>query len=311
MRYGKLKYAYVAAALGVSGIGADYIFMREAVQAQVARPPAVSNIGVASRLDDLQSVAKQTAAVVEAWVSEISYDYSEERGPWTTVKLSNVHAHFGEAPASFEIRHFGGPLPDGRTIVIAELPVFVRGKEYVLFLRSGGWNVSPVVGDYALRVEKIDNKEVLVNSDGQAVTEVTSRGVDVGPTLFDGFELNGAAPKALVDEARAVRAPAAGSRAIRRCPRHHLEGKPSHHRRQDRRPPARPVQVARPERGTRRRRCRPEGPQRQTRRHRKGCRRFPQPLIQLSIPETHHDQDDDDRSNRDHIRVPHRHDRRR
>jgi hypothetical protein len=47
-------------------------------------------------------------------------------------------------------------------------------------------------------VEKIDNKEVLVNSDGQAVTEVTSRGVDVGPTLFDGFELNGAAPKALV-----------------------------------------------------------------------------------------------------------------
>jgi hypothetical protein len=82
-------------------------------------------------------------------------------------------------------------------MVAAELPVFVKGKQYVVFLRNTAWNVSPIVGSLALRVETVDGTEVLVNSDGQAVTQVSPRGVEVGPALFGSPELDGTPPKAL------------------------------------------------------------------------------------------------------------------
>ena len=111
--------------------------------------------------------------------------------------LANVRPLFGTAPSVAEIRQFGGLLPDGRMVVASELPVFVEGKEYVLFLRNTKWNVSPVVGDLALRVEAVEGNEVLVNSDGQAITGIGSAGLTVGPALFEGPKLDGTVPQAL------------------------------------------------------------------------------------------------------------------
>jgi hypothetical protein len=195
----------LAAAAALAGASAFHLTTHGAVQAQAARAiPQLAQGALApaalAPADSLRRGILQTAAIVEGLVSEIRYEYTDEDGPWTHVTLSDIRAIQGDAPPIVEIRQFGGPLPDGRFMVAAELPVFVAGKDYIVFLRSGSWNVSPVVGDLALRAERIANREVLVNSDGQAVTGVGDDGVEVGPALFDGPQRDGSAPKALVTD---------------------------------------------------------------------------------------------------------------
>jgi hypothetical protein len=89
-------------------------------------------------------------------------------------------------------------------MVAAELPVFFLGKEYIVFLRNTAWNVSPVVGDYALRLEKVDDAEVLVNSDGQPVTQLDTRGLEFGPSLFKAIDRDGTAPKVVDGDLRSL-----------------------------------------------------------------------------------------------------------
>ena len=195
MKQGKVRHGmYLAAALGLAAAGST-----------TSRTPGRAGAGVRRR-SPLRRASRGPSATCKGpssrrprsskgWSSTSSTDYSDEAGPWTRVFLSNVRVLFGDAPSTVEIRHFGGPLPSGRLMVAAELPVFVHGKEYIVFLRNGEWNVSPVVGDLALRVEPWGGGEVLVNSDGQAVTRVGAGGVEFGPTLFDGPERDGSAPK--------------------------------------------------------------------------------------------------------------------
>lgn len=187
----------------VAAIGAAIAVMltgTSPIQAQAIqdRPPASALKPQLSK--DLRSTLAQTAAVVEGTVTDIQYLYTEKEGPWTRVTLSKVQAHYGDAPQVVEIRHFGGPLPSGHTLVAAELPFFVKGKQYIVFLRNTAWNLSPVVGDLALRTESVGGSEVLVDADGQIVTGIGAEGVAVGPVIFGSPDLNGAAPKLLVQE---------------------------------------------------------------------------------------------------------------
>jgi hypothetical protein len=197
---------YLAAALAFTAVSFNHL--SDIVEAQDVRKPQQAAADRPAPVADLQSAVQQTAAVVEGVVTDVQHEYSDEEGPWTRVTLSNVRAIAGSAPSTVEIRHFGGPLPNGNLLVIAELPVFVLGKEYVVFLRNTTWNVSPVVGDLALRVEKLGEVEVLVNSDGRAVTQVGAAGVEIGAALFEGPQTDGAAPEALADSARTLSAPA-------------------------------------------------------------------------------------------------------
>jgi hypothetical protein len=206
MKHSKLRQGLgLAAALAVAAITLDYRNSTEGVQAQAVRTPLIPSaptleprapIGPAPVVD-LQSAVTQTAAVVQGQVVDIQYDYSDEDGPWTRVLLADVRPIAGDAPGKMEIRHFGGRLPNGGLMVAAELPVFVLGKEYIVFLRSGEWNVSAVVGDLAYRVETVDDAEVLVDSDGRAVVDIGAGGVEVGAALFDGPQMDGSAPKPL------------------------------------------------------------------------------------------------------------------
>jgi len=199
--------AYLAAALALTAVAFDRFGSTHGVEAQGIRIPIaqtpiqIAPIQIAplkpAPIDGFESAVRQTAAIAEGLVTEIQYEYSEEEGPWTRVVLSNVRAVAGEVPPTVEIRQFGGPLPNGALMVAAELPVFVLGKEYIVFLRNTEWNVSPVVGDYALRVDQVDNAEVVVNSDGQPVTQLGPAGLDFGPALFEPFERAGAAPRSI------------------------------------------------------------------------------------------------------------------
>jgi hypothetical protein len=205
MKQGKVRQGvYLAAALALTAVTFDHFSSTKGVQAQDIRTPLPLAPGKLAPVSDLQSAASQTAAIVEGYVKEIQYEYSEQDGPWTRVILSNVRAIAGDAPETVEIRHFGGPLPNGNLMVAAELPVFVPDREYVVFLRNTAWNVSPVVGDLAFRVEKLDGGEVLVNSDGQPVTQIGAGGFDFGPALFAAFERAGTAPKAITDNLRTI-----------------------------------------------------------------------------------------------------------
>jgi hypothetical protein len=196
MKHVNLRHVCAAAAIAIVAVTIDHASRFADVEAQGVRG-APSDAAAPGPVDNLRNAVRQTAAVVEGWVTNIQHEFSEENGPWTRVTLSNVHAHLGSAPLTVEIRHFGGPLPNGRFLVAAELPVFVLGKQYVVFLRNTAWNVSPVVGDLALRVETLDGTEVLVNSDGQPVTEVGAQGLELGAALFEGPLPDGRAPAAV------------------------------------------------------------------------------------------------------------------
>ena len=194
---------YLAAALALAAVSFDH-FTNRSVQAQDVRTPLPLDAGKLAPAEDLRSAVSQTAAIVEGIVTDIQYEYSEEQGPWTRVILSKVRAISGAAPEIVELRHFGGPLPKGALLVAAELPVFVRDRQYVVFLRNTSWNVSPVVGDFAFRVDNVDNAEVVVNSDGQPVTQLSTRGIEFGPTLFEAFDTDGSAPKAIAGSLRTI-----------------------------------------------------------------------------------------------------------
>jgi hypothetical protein len=191
----------LALALALAAVTLHPVSSIHPVEAQDIRTPAPAPSRPAPVVD-LQSAVVQTAAIARGTVTDIQYDYSETEGPWTRVTLSNVLSLAGDAPPTIEIRQFGGLLPNGALIVAAELPVFVLDKEYIVFLRNTEWNVSPVVGDLALRVERVDDAEVVVNSDGQPVTRIGAGGFEFGPTLFEPFDINGTAPKAIADSLR-------------------------------------------------------------------------------------------------------------
>lgn len=186
---------YFAGALALAAVTLDHMTNTAGVQAQVGREPIPSASTGLAPVDDLQSAAKQTAAIVDGIVADIQYDYSEQDGPWTTVILSKARAIAGSAPDTIAIRQFGGPLPNGGLMVAAELPVFVRDKEYIVFLRNTEWNVSAVVGDLAFRVDTVDNTQVLVDSDGAPVLQVGAFGFELGSPLFEGPQRDGSAPK--------------------------------------------------------------------------------------------------------------------
>jgi hypothetical protein len=155
--------------------------------AQAERPPRDAPVG--APLTDFSSALRQTAAVVDGIVSDISSSYSEEEGPWTTITLSNVRVRFGSAPQTVRIRQFGGPLPDGTNLAVAELPSFAKGERYVVFLRNTTWSITPLVIELTMRIFKSGTREMLVDNGGIAVTRIGSQGPDWGekiaPQIFE------------------------------------------------------------------------------------------------------------------------------
>jgi hypothetical protein len=149
--------------------------MLTSTPAQAASPPAGAR--PAGRAHTLDEIVDQTAAVVEGDVSDISSTYSDSDGPWTLVTLTNTVQHFGGGPTgSVTVRLRGGPVPNNHVLRISELPVFDKGKRYVVFLRNTSWRLSPVVGAGALRVEQVGGKEILVDTSGAPLVYVGAQG---------------------------------------------------------------------------------------------------------------------------------------
>ena len=121
-----------------------------------------------------RAVVDQTAAVVQGTVTGIDESYSEEEGPRTVVTLSKVNVLWGDfRDESVKLKLFGGPVP-GRTGRIDEVhvPTFVRGKTYLIFLSNCDWRLSPVTARQSYLVELVHDKEIVVTTDGFAVSGI-------------------------------------------------------------------------------------------------------------------------------------------
>ncbi len=134
---------------------------------------------------DLSSVVSQLNAIVEGEVGDIVSSYRDCEGPRSHVRLRNVRTLLGEPHLdTLTLLTFGGQLPNGRMTSVSELPRFVPGGRYVIFLRNTDWRYSPVITNHAYRVERIAGREVLITTDGVGVTGVSARGVETRTGLL-------------------------------------------------------------------------------------------------------------------------------
>lgn len=129
--------------------------------------------------DRIESLLKQTSAIVRGKVTGISYSYDDCIGPRTVVSLSRVETLAGASVGdNISLITFGGKLPNGKFVTASELPRYVDGASYVLFLFNRDWRFSPVIGDLAFREEAIGGRKVLVDSDGFGVSGIGKLGIE-------------------------------------------------------------------------------------------------------------------------------------
>ena len=129
--------------------------------------------------DRIESLIRQTSAIVRGKVTGISYSYDDCFGPRTIVSLSGVATLAGtDVGDHISLSTFGGKMPNGKYVTASELPRYVEGATYVLFLFNRDWRFSPVIGDLAFREESIVGRKVLVDSDGFGISGIGKLGIE-------------------------------------------------------------------------------------------------------------------------------------
>jgi hypothetical protein len=131
------------------------------------------------------AAANDAAAIVEGTVTDISFSYDDVQGPRTITTLTTLTPYRGSVGTSLQIVTMGGPLPDGRYLHIPELPELRSGCRYLLFLTSRDWFYSPIVADYAFRIEQVGGKEVLLNQTGNPITFISPTAIAAAPLSLD------------------------------------------------------------------------------------------------------------------------------
>jgi hypothetical protein len=151
-----------------------------AIEARAAAPPVPAETFV--------HVLRQTAAVIEGDVQDVSFRYDEREGPRTVATVGNIVVHVGSLgqspPRTLELRSFGGFLPDGREVIAMHVPSFTVGKRHVVFLRNTEWTLSPVAFGFVFRVERKGAATAIVDPFGRLVAGVGLSGPIPGPFLW-------------------------------------------------------------------------------------------------------------------------------
>lgn len=151
-----------------------------AVEARAAAPPAVA--------ESFADVLRQTAAVIEGDVQDVSFRYDDREGPRTVATMANIVVHIGSLgsspPRTLELRSFGGFLPDGREVIAMHVPAFSPGKRHVVFLRNTDWFLSPVAFGFVFRVEQQGSRAPIVDPFGRLVVGVGMSGPIAGAPFW-------------------------------------------------------------------------------------------------------------------------------
>jgi hypothetical protein len=145
----------------------------------VVTSPARADSGALIRTTS--DALRDAASVIEARVTDIRFTFDPVAGPRTVVTLGDIHTIAGEDPGrEVQLATLGGPLPNRRLLVVSELAHFRRDSRYIVFLTSSDWFFSPVVADYAFRIENVAGREVLVTQSGNPIVGVNEFGIQVG-----------------------------------------------------------------------------------------------------------------------------------
>jgi hypothetical protein len=152
-----------------------------AVEARAAAPPVAPS--------SFADVLRQTAAVIEGDVQDVSFRYDAQEGPRTVATMANMVVHVGSLgsspPRTLELRSFGGPLPDGREVIAMHVPAFTVGKRHVVFLRNTEWVLSPVAFGFVFRVEQQGSAKAIVDPQGRLVMGVGMSGPIPGAAFWE------------------------------------------------------------------------------------------------------------------------------
>jgi hypothetical protein len=164
----------------------------------VIPPPGDSGAGIGPVDDDenpfkpgrppLKFLLDRCAAVAEATVTGVRYQYDEVLGPRRIAQLSDARTHRGQlGVSSFEVNMFGGFRPDGTSVAITHgVPPLEEGSRYLMLLTNRPWYYTPVLshedaGDFALRIDAPTGRSILLHNNGRPLMQLTATGLRFHP----------------------------------------------------------------------------------------------------------------------------------
>lgn len=189
--------------------------MRKLLLAAVALTSIAMEVGTAAAdsqkaVNGPRDAMDEVASIVQGRVASISYTYDPQSGPRTVAHFEKVVVHAGPSTgSSLTLATMGGPLPNGTALAIPELPAFETGKTYIVFLTAAEWFYSPVVGEYAFRVEPEKGADRVVTLTGNPVVSFGLDAVRVSPVSVDQPGLDPSIGRTLIPDAARVLASAA------------------------------------------------------------------------------------------------------
>ena len=129
---------------------------------------------------------KGVAAIVEADVVASRYTFDSTLGPRTEVTLANITVHAGNPPTQNVFSHLGGPMPNGKFLMVSEFPVLHPGSRYLFFFAGEPLPLTPVWARLAFRVESLSGRKIVVSPTGHPLIKFGINGAEFGTTqLFD------------------------------------------------------------------------------------------------------------------------------
>ena len=123
--------------------------------AACARTPKQIPIPMAPPQPSLEEIVGISPSIFTGTLVGLRYGYHESTGPnepYTFVRFGGLEFIRGsdlvpiDKDGTLEISHIGGIRKDMIGLEVSEQPKFELGKRYLVFLRGGGWHLSPVAG---------------------------------------------------------------------------------------------------------------------------------------------------------------------
>jgi hypothetical protein len=122
------------------------------------------------------------AAIVEGQVARTWNEFDSRLGPRMFVEFSDVITHAGQPPSSNTFSQLGGPVPDGRYVVVSELPTLSAGARYVFFFGRQATAYTAIWAGLAFRLEAVAGRTVVLEPEGKPVLSFGLNRVEFGPS---------------------------------------------------------------------------------------------------------------------------------
>ncbi|WP_324755149.1 hypothetical protein [Roseovarius sp. Pro17] len=140
-------------------------------------PPANPNWGSVGSDVSFCDRLRRSSVILNGVVGAQSYtfDEAEDEGPREVSRIEDVSILAGAGgvvAGPVDIRLRRGFFPDGRFLDTSEMPVLTVGARYLLILPNHGWVHEPISLDDVFRIETVDDRDILVDQHGFAVTDV-------------------------------------------------------------------------------------------------------------------------------------------